>query len=114
MMNKSKSTFDQFMENPEQKALFEKEYREFLLDELMLSLLEDDEKSVRKLAVETGVSPRIIQALKSGKQHDMKLSNFYNMAAALGYHIILQKGRHKLDLDTFKLGSLKEKKRLPA
>ncbi len=69
----------------------------------MAAMLEKDEKSVRSLAKEVGVSPRIIQDLKSGKQHDIKLSNFYHIASALGYHIVLQKGRHRLDLQAFQM-----------
>jgi len=49
-MNKRKlSTFEKEMQDPVFKAHFKKEYREFLLSELILALMEKDKKSVRQV-----------------------------------------------------------------
>jgi ribosome-binding protein aMBF1 (putative translation factor) len=38
-----------------------------VLSELILALMENDGKSVRELAKEVGLSPTVIQKIKSGK-----------------------------------------------
>lgn len=92
MKTKTKqTTFDRWMKNPELKKEFKKEYEELLLSELVLSMMEEDEKSVRGLAEEIGVSKTIIQNIRSGKQSDIKLSNFVNMTQACGYTLVLEK-----------------------
>ena len=60
--------------------------------------MEEDKKSVIKLAKETHLSPSIIQDLRSGKQQDMRVSNFISLSHALGYEIILKKGKEQLTL----------------
>ena len=58
-MNKEKkfeSSFDEFISDTERKNSFEKGYKEFLLSELIIALMEEDEKSVRLLAKEAGLS----------------------------------------------------------
>ena len=58
---KRESTFDRMMKDPEPRKNFEEGYREFLISELLLALMEEDDISVRKLAKEAGVSPKLIQ-----------------------------------------------------
>lgn len=55
-------------------------------------------KSVRKLAEEANISPSVIQDLRTGKQHDIKLSNLLKIVHALGYELILEKGDDRLIL----------------
>ena len=50
MKNKTKSTFDKVMANPEQKKLFDKEYSSFLLSEFLLEAIEERKIPTRKLA----------------------------------------------------------------
>lgn len=95
-MNKKLSTFEKEIEKPRFRKKFQKEYNEFLLSELIISLMEEDKKSVRKLAEEIGLSPTIIQKLRSGKQEDIKLSNFISITLACGYHLILQKKQKQI------------------
>lgn len=63
-----KSTYDEFLESlsPSELKKFEEEKREFALSELILALMEEDEVSVRKLAKIAGVSPTVVQAMRSG------------------------------------------------
>ena len=45
-----------------------KGYQEFILSELLLALMEEDQVTVRKLATAASVSPSLIQDLKMGKK----------------------------------------------
>jgi len=92
------STFEREMQDPAFKTLFKKAYQEFLLSELILALMEKDKKSVRQLADEVGLSPTVIQKLRSGKQDDIKLSNFIGISHAFGYHLVLEKGNERIPL----------------
>lgn len=97
-MAKQLSTFDKEMQNKTFRKKFEKEYKEFLLSELIIALMEDNGKTVRKLAKEAGLSPRLIQNLRSGEQTDMKLKNFMKVSSACGYHIVLEKAGNRVEL----------------
>ena len=98
MTKKQLSTFDREMSDSSFKAEFTKEYKEFLLSELIIALMQEDNKSVRKLALEVGLSPTVIQKLRSGKQTDVKLRNFIKITHACGFHIVLQKGNKRIAL----------------
>lgn len=60
--------------------------------------MEDDKKTVRTLAKEVELSPTAIQKIRSGKQDDIKLSNFINIVHACGYHIILENNNKRISL----------------
>lgn len=90
IMSKNKrSTFEREMQDPEFKNAFDESYQELVLSELLIAVME--RKSVRALAEEVGVSPTIIQNIRSGKQSDIKMRNFINIARACGYKLILEK-----------------------
>lgn len=95
-MNKNISTFDRIMQDPDRRKHFEEEYRDLVLSELLLALMENDEKSVRTLAREAGLSPTVIQNIRSGKQKNMRLDNFRNIVHACGYSIVLEKGGERI------------------
>ena len=95
---KPRSTVDRWMEKPGFKETFKKEYKEFLLSELVLALMAEDSKSVRALARELGVSKTVIQNLRSGQQADMKLSNFVKLTRAYGYDLVLEKAGERIRL----------------
>lgn len=97
-MNKPLSTFERKMKNRKFKKAFEKGYKELLFSELMMSAMEGDDMSVRKLAKEAGISPSVIQNLRSGKQHDIKVSNLIKIAHAFGFEVILERGDERLTL----------------
>lgn len=99
------STFDREMKNAKFKNAFEKSYKEFLLSELLIAMMEEDEISVRALAKEVGLSPTVIQKIRSGKQEDLKISNFVSIAHACGYKLILEKND-----DRFEIGEKKGRK----
>ena len=98
MANKQLSTFDKEMKNASFRKKFEKAHKEFLLSEIIHALMENDRKSVRTLASEVGLSATVIQKLRSGKQTDIKLSNFINIFHTCGYQLILKRGRNRITL----------------
>ncbi|MDR3491135.1 MAG: hypothetical protein P4M12_03710 [Gammaproteobacteria bacterium] len=103
MSKKPISTFEREMKNPKFKKAFTKSYKELLLSELLIAIMDDDEKSVRSLANEVGLSPTIIQNIRSGKQHDIKVSNFVSIVHACGYKVILEKNDERFEIKDKKL-----------
>ncbi|HSW72052.1 MAG TPA: helix-turn-helix transcriptional regulator [Chlamydiales bacterium] len=89
MKKKTKSTYEEFIEDKKQKKLLDKEYRKLLISELLLAAMEEDHISVRKLATEAEVSPTIIQSLRSGKKTNITLDTLSRILDVLGYQIIL-------------------------
>lgn len=88
MKKKAKSTYEEFIEDDKQKDLLEKEYKELLLSELLVAAMEHDHISVRKLAAAAGVSPTIIQGLRSGSRTNITIDTLSRILDAVGYQII--------------------------
>ena len=95
MKRKAKSTYEEFIKNKKQKKILDKEYREFLISELLLAAMEEDHISIRKLAKEAGVSPSLIQDLRTGKKDNLTFRSFSNIIDALGYDIVLEKRKRQ-------------------
>lgn len=90
------STYQRLMnENPVFKKEYPKVYKQFLLSELILAIMKEDETSVRKLAKAAGVSPSLLQDLKTGKKDNLTLRSFSNILGALGYNLIIEKDKRK-------------------
>jgi DNA-binding Xre family transcriptional regulator len=85
------STFDRLMRDPKQKALFEKEYNKFLLSEFILEAMEENKISVRKLAEKSGVSPSIIQNIRSEKTSNVTFNTLNSIFSSLGYRMVIEK-----------------------
>ena len=98
MSKKQLSTFEREMQKASFREQFEEEYSEFILAETIKSLMESGQKSVRTLAKESGISPTVIQNMRSGQQEDVKLRNFINISHACGYKIILEKNDERIAL----------------
>lgn len=94
MSEKKMSTFEREMKNAKFKRNFDKSYKKFLLSEAVLMITQD--KSVRKLANATRLSPTTIQNLRSNKQSDMKVKNLINISRECGYHLVLEKGTKRI------------------
>lgn len=92
------STYEREMQNPEFKKALDEEYHELVLSELLLAIMAEDEKSVRALAKEAGISATAIQKIRSGQSKDMSMKNFINVIEACGYELILEKGKHRIPL----------------
>lgn len=67
---KTHSTCDEFVNALSQKKriAFEEEYKDFVLSELVLAIMAQDEISVRELAKVAGLSPTVVQAMRSGQK----------------------------------------------
>lgn len=94
MKNSKKTTFDEFMEDSEQKKLFEEEYNKFLLSEFLLEAMEEKHISVRKLSKESGVSTSVIQNIKTEKTTNVTLNTIMSLASSLGYRLNFEKVHH--------------------
>ena len=86
MNKKIKSTCDELVASmgKKEREEFFREYKEFLLSELLLAAMERDDISVRKLAKMAGVSPTVVQAMRSGSKKDFTLKSFFKVLHGLG------------------------------
>ena len=99
-MSKEKvlSTYEREMQNSEFRKKHKTTYQKLVLSELVIALMTNNLKSVRTLAKECGLSPAAINKLRTGKQNDVMLTNFINITEACGYHLVLEKGKHRIPL----------------
>jgi len=90
--NKDKplSTYEELMQNPVFKKKHEDSYHELVLSELLLAIMAEDKISIRSLAKQAGISPAIIQDLRSGKRDNITLKTFASLLDALGYNLVLE------------------------
>ena len=75
------STSDELVNSmgKKEREEFYREYKEFLLSELLLAAMEKEDLSVRKLARMAGVSPTVVQAMRSGSKKDFTLKSFFKV-----------------------------------
>lgn len=92
----TKSTVERWRQAPEFAQEADHEYQELILSELLLALMDEDDKSVRQLAKEAGLSPTAIQKIRSGQSQDMRLKNFIGVVQAFGYNLVLEKEGHRI------------------
>ncbi|MFA6527719.1 MAG: helix-turn-helix transcriptional regulator [Candidatus Babeliales bacterium] len=92
------STYDEHLQNlsPEAVKAYKKGYQEFLLSELVIAAMHEDDVSVRALAKAAGISPTIVQEIRIGKRKNLSLQSFLKIVDALGYSFVLEKpGKNK-------------------
>jgi len=101
MTKKIKSTIDRHLESktPAERKKFEEGYRNFALSEMVLAAMEEDEVSVRKLAKIAGVSPTVVQAMRSGQRDDFAIKSIFKVLASLGFKILLERDGETINLD---------------
>jgi len=80
-----KTTFEEFISDPKRKEEFEKEYNEFLLSEFIVEKMEKEKMSIRALAQRAGVSPTVIQKIRSKDAERINFKTFTNVLHSLGY-----------------------------
>lgn len=88
---KSMSTYDRLMKNPELKKKYDESYREFVHSELLQAIMAGDKISIRSLTKQAGISPAIIQDIRSGKRDNLTLKTFESLIDALGYNLFLER-----------------------
>ena len=89
------STFERVMKDPKRRRRFEGKYRAFQLSELIQGLMAQEGKSVRELAKEVGISPTVIQDIRSGERTNVTLRNFLGIVSALGGEVAVRKGKEE-------------------
>jgi DNA-binding Xre family transcriptional regulator len=101
MKTKDKTAFDRFVKSlsPKEKKEFDQEYKELLISEMLLAAMEEDNVSVRKLAKLAGISPTIVQGIRSGTKQNVTIKTFFKLMNSLGYSLIAEKGKTRLVLD---------------
>jgi hypothetical protein len=100
MTKKIKSTYDKLMESmtPKEKKEYEKELKDFIISELILAAMEEDNISVRKLAKLADVSPTIVQEMRSGTKKSFNTDSLFKVLRGLGYNLFLEKNGHVTSL----------------
>lgn len=93
MSKKVKSTYDEIVESmtPQQKEEFKSDYQDLLISEMLLAAMKQDNVSVRELAKAAGVSPTIIQDIRSGKRENVSLRSVLKILKALGYKFLVER-----------------------
>jgi Zn-dependent peptidase ImmA (M78 family) len=87
-----KTTFDEFInKDPKEREIFEKEYNDFLISEFVLQKMEEENISIRTLAKNAGVSPTVIQKMRSKNSEKITYRTFSNVLNTLGYKINIEK-----------------------
>jgi hypothetical protein len=101
MPKKLKTTYDTFLESmtSDQKKEFDNELRNLALSEFVLAAMKQDTISVRKLAKIAGVSPTIIQAMRSGSRDDFALKSIFKVLDSLGFKVLLERNGEITPLD---------------
>ena len=101
MSKKVKSTYDKHIESltAKEKKEFERGYKEHLLSELLIALMEQDGISVRKLAKEAGISPSNIQGIRSGEKENITMRSFLRIMKALGGSVVVEKNGNYFPID---------------
>ena len=96
-----KSTSEEFVESltPVERKEFEEEYKDLLLSEMLLALMEQDEVSVRKLAKLAKVSPTVVQAMRSGIKKNFSLQSFFKVINSLGCKVVIERNGHQFSLN---------------
>jgi len=86
------TTFDKIINSdPKRKEQFDKAYNEFLLSEFVLEKMETENISVRALAQKAGVSPTVIQKIRSKNAEKINLKTLTNVLHSLGYKISIER-----------------------
>ncbi len=89
---KLESTFDKFIaNNPTEKAKFDQEYSDFLFSEFILEKMQAEHLTVRALAQKAGVSPTVIQKIRSHEAERINFRTLKSVMATLGYRITFEK-----------------------
>lgn len=96
---KSVSTYQRTMKGPNRRARFESKYTRFMLSEIILGLMEQEKVSVRVLAKKVGLSPAVIQDIRSGKRSNITIKNLLGITASLGATVNIEKDNRSYCLD---------------
>lgn len=83
------STYEEFISDPECRKLLAKERQKLERSEALIEAMQSAKVSVRKLAENAGVSPTIIQELRTGKRDNVTLKTFDRVLDTIGYKMMI-------------------------
>lgn len=100
-MKKPQTTYEKFMESltPEQTSEFEQEYESLVIQEMVLAAMRQDEVTVRELAKLAGVSPTIVQGVRTGTRKNTTFESIYKILKGLGYELLAVKDGSQVRLN---------------
>ncbi len=100
MAKKIKSTVDELIESlsPAEKKAYDAEYKDLLLSEMILAAMAEDNISVRRLAKLAGVSPTIIQSMRSGIKKDFNVGSLFRVLKGLGCKVLIERNGQQFPL----------------
>ncbi len=84
------STYEEMISNPKVKKDLDTGYKELVISELVLALMQEDHVSVRMLAKEAGLSPTTIQELKT-KNKLPNMKTFFKIMDHFNLKVTIQK-----------------------
>ncbi len=87
---KKLSTYEEMILNPKVKKDLDTGYKELVISELVLALMQEDHVSVRMLAKEAGLSPTTIQELKT-KNKLPNMKTFFKIMDHFNLKVTIQK-----------------------
>lgn len=101
MTKKKQSTYQALLNSmsPKEKRSFEQEYHDTLLSEMLIAAMQQDNISVRKLAKAAGVSPTIIQGIRSGARSNVSAQSLFKILNGLGYNLVAERDGNRIPLD---------------
>lgn len=85
--------------SPKQLKKFEEEYKEYLISEMLIAAMEHDDISVRELAKLAGVSPAIVQGVRSGTKTNVTIKTISKLMKPFGFSVALVKNDLVLPID---------------
>ena len=89
--NRDVSTFDHEMEDPKFRISVEREEAALEVSEFMAREMAQQDLSVRRLSARSGISPTVIQGIKTGKRKNIEYTTLRPLVSALGFRITFKK-----------------------
>lgn len=101
MNKKVVSTYDEHLKGmtKARRKKFDEGYHELLLSELLIAIMKEDDVSVRELAKAAGISPTIVQGVRSGTNQNVTMQSFFKMMSALGCSLVVEKNKARFPLE---------------
>jgi predicted DNA-binding protein YlxM (UPF0122 family) len=98
---KIKSAYNQYVETltPKQKQKHEENYIDLVLSELLLAAMHEDDVSVRELAKLAGVSPTIVQGIRSQTRKHVSVQSFFKILNSMGCKFMVERNGQIIPLD---------------
>ena len=75
--------------SPDERKEYDEELRQLLLSELLIAIMEADNISVRKLAKMVGLSPTVVQAMRTGKK-EFTMRSFFKVLSGLNCNFFIE------------------------